>query len=123
MSNLHELAEIAPKTIWEGIRARMVDGERMTLTVVELPVAGLVPQHQHANEQIGMVVEGSVTFTVGDESRRLGPGGSWRIPGGVPHVCVAGDAGAVVVEVFSPPRADWRELAPEAAGRPKWPRP
>ena len=34
----------------------------------------------HENEQLGMVITGSVTFTIGDETRELGPGGTWRIP-------------------------------------------
>ena len=40
----------------------------------------IVPGHGHENEQLGMVVTGTVTFTVGDETRVLGPGGRWRIP-------------------------------------------
>ena len=37
----------------------------------------------------------------------LGPGGTWRIPPDTPHEVHVGTDGAVVLDVFSPPRADW----------------
>jgi len=48
-----------------------------------------------------------VVFRVGDESGNLGPGGIWRIPANTPHTVTGGDQGAVVVDIFSPPRDDW----------------
>jgi quercetin dioxygenase-like cupin family protein len=121
MSNLAELKEIAPKPIWDGIAARIVQGERITLAVVELEPNGLVPEHQHLNEQLGVVVQGSVTFRVDQETKRLGPGGTWRILGDVPHEVRAGARGAVVVEVFSPPRDDWGAVEDDPARSPRWP--
>jgi quercetin dioxygenase-like cupin family protein len=121
MSNLAELKEIAPKPIWDGIAARVVQGERVTLAVVELEPSGLVPEHQHLNEQLGIVVEGSVTFRIDQEAKRLGPGGTWRILGEVPHEVKAGARGAVVVEVFSPIRDDWESIEDDRARPPRWP--
>ena len=121
MSNLAELKELAPKPIWDGITARVVHGERMTLAVVELEPGGLVPEHEHLNEQMGVVVEGSVTFRVDQETKRLGPGGTWRILGEVPHEVRAGARGAVVIEVFSPPREDWDVIEDDPARPPRWP--
>lgn len=121
MTNLAELRQIAPKPIWDGISARIVEGERITLAVVELEPDGLVPEHRHPHEQLGIVVEGSVTFRIDDEARRLGPGGTWRILGDVPHGVRAGARGAVVIDVFTPVRADWGTIEPGPARRPRWP--
>jgi quercetin dioxygenase-like cupin family protein len=44
---------------------------------------------------------------VRDEERTLGPGGTWRIEAKAPHTAQAGPEGAVVIDVFSPPRDDW----------------
>ena len=89
---------------------RTVDGERLSLGIVELDPNAVVPEHAHDNEQLGMVLSGSLVFRIGDESRELGPGGTWSIGSDVPHEVVAGADGAVVVDVFAPPRTDWAGL-------------
>lgn len=121
MTNLAELREIAPKPIWDGIAARVIQSERITLAVVELEPDGLVPEHRHHNEQLGVVIEGSVTFRIDQEAKRLGPGGTWRILGDVPHEVKAGTRGAIVIEVFSPARDDWGSIEDDPARPPRWP--
>lgn len=93
----------------------------MTLSVVELDANSLVPEHAHENEQIGIVIAGRLRFTIGEETQEFGPGGSWRILANVPHEAQAGSEGAVVVEVFSPIRTDWHEIADESPRKPRWP--
>jgi quercetin dioxygenase-like cupin family protein len=121
MTNFAQLGELAPKPIWDGVTARVVRGDLLTLAAVELEPDGLVPEHQHPNEQLGFVLEGSVTFRIEDESTQLGPGGIWRIPGDVPHEARAGAGGAVVVDVFSPPRTDWEGIEDDHPRPPRWP--
>ncbi len=75
--------------------------------MVEVEPGAELPEHHHDNEQFGMVVQGSVNFRVGDEERSLSAGGIWRIPSDTPHSVTAGDAGAVVIDIFSPTREDW----------------
>lgn len=121
MTNLVDLKEIAPRPIWDGISARIVQGDKITLGVVEIEPDGIVPEHQHPNEQLGIVLEGSLTFRVGDEVKRLSAGGTWRIPGDVPHEVRAGADGAVVIDVFAPVRADWEAIEAEPPRRARWP--
>ena len=68
-----------------------------------------------------MVVTGDITFTIGDETRAIGPGGTWRIPSMTPHQVSVGPAGAVVIDVFAPTRADWDELPTHPPSAPAWP--
>lgn len=96
-----------PIPIWDGVIARAVDGRDCALSVVELEPGSVVPEHSHPNEQLGLVVSGSVSFRIGDEERDLSQGGTWYIPPDVPHEVHVGPQGAVIVDVFSPPRADW----------------
>lgn len=121
MANLRDLSEIEPIQVWDGIRARRVEGDRLTLAIVELDRDAIVPEHTHDAEQSGLVITGQMTFRVGDEERVLGPGGTWRILGGVPHTAKAGPDGAVVIDTFSPIRADWDALPVLAASAPRWP--
>ena len=106
-SNLVDLSDLPPIPVWEGVIARRVQGERLTLAVVELAPNAIVPEHRHPNEQNGLVIRGRVLFRCGDEERELGPGGTWRILGGVPHSVVTGPDGAVLIDVFTPIRDDW----------------
>jgi quercetin dioxygenase-like cupin family protein len=121
MANLQDLSEIAPIQVWEGIRARRVEGDQLTLAIVELDPNAIVPEHTHPAEQNGLVITGRMTFRVGDEERVLGPGGTWRILGGVPHAAQAGPEGAVVIDTFSPIRSDWDARPVHAASAPRWP--
>lgn len=121
MGALDDLAGIRPLQVWNGVIARAVEGERLTLAVIELDPDSVVPEHSHENEQLGIVLSGSLTFRVGDEVGDLGPGGTWRIPANTPHEVHTGPEGAVVIDVFAPVRADWRELESLDAQAPRWP--
>jgi len=122
MSNLVDLATIAPLEVWgEAVQARRVQGERITLAVVELAPNALVPEHRHPAEQLGLVIRGSVRFRIDDEARELGPGGTWRIASEHPHEVLAGPDGAVVVDVFNPVRDDWEALRVLDPRSPAWP--
>lgn len=122
MRSLGTIADNPVLKVWEGVLGRAVEGERITLGVIELQPGCEVPRHEHANEQIGLLIEGQITFTIGGETRTLGPGGTWRILGGVPHAATAGPEGAVVIDVFSPVREDWRDLERLPPSPPRWPR-
>jgi quercetin dioxygenase-like cupin family protein len=122
VSAFGDLGSVAPQRIWERIAARSVHGERITMSVVELDPNAVVGTHHHENEQLGIVIQGSIDFRVGDEGRRLGPGGTWRIPAHTPHEATAGPEGAVVIDVFAPVREDFRGLEQLEQRSPRWPR-
>ena len=69
MSAFADLSAIAPQEIWAGAAVRTVHGERITLGAVELDPGAVVPEHRHENEQLGIVLSGSLRFRVGDEAR------------------------------------------------------
>lgn len=123
MSNFENLANLPLLEIWgEDVRARRVQGERITLAIVELGPNAVVVEHRHAAEQLGMVIRGQMHFTVDGETRDLGPGGTWRILGDRPHDVVAGPEGAVVIDVFTPVRSDWDEkVVVQPSPAPRWP--
>ena len=123
VSNLIDLHDITPLQVWgDAVRARRIQGERITFAVVELAPDAIVPEHRHEAEQLGMVIEGSVRFTIDGETRELGPGGTWRILSNLPHGVVTGPDGATVIDVFNPVRADWDGLEELPATEPQWPR-
>ena len=121
MSAFDHLREIAPHQLFPGFLARTIHGEELTLAVVEIDPDSALPEHHHANEQLGLVISGSIVFKVGDEERELEPGSTWQIPADTPHSARAGAAGAVVLDVFAPPREDWRAMEPGEPSPPRWP--
>jgi len=116
-----EVESLAPQQIWEGVLGRTVHGERVTLSLIELDPDAAVPEHGHENEQVGILLQGKLRFTIGGEARDLGPGSTWRILADVPHSVVAGPEGAVLVEVFSPARDDWEALETLEPRPGRWP--
>lgn len=121
MSAFDDLVGLEPLPIWDGVLARAVEGERVTLSVVELDAGTVIPEHAHENEQVGLLLAGSMRFRVGDEERNAVPGTTWSIPASVPHEVRVGPDGAVVVEVFAPRRADWDAVERGARRPPRWP--
>ncbi len=122
MSNLIDIGDVESIDVWgETVQARVIAGANASLALVELQPDAIVPQHRHEHEQLGMCLEGSITFTIEGERRELGPGGTWRIPSNLQHDAVAGPDGAVVVDIFSPVRAEWNELPRSAPRDGRWP--
>jgi quercetin dioxygenase-like cupin family protein len=121
MNPFAKLSELGVLAIWPGVVARAVEGAHLTLAVVELAPNSVVPEHRHPNEQLGIVLKGSMVFTIGGERRDLIAGDTYNIPGNVPHDVAAGAQGAVALDVFSPVRADWSTFAPGPPQPPQWP--
>jgi len=120
-AHLRQLRDLTPIDIWQGVRARRIVGERCMFAVIELDANTAVPEHRHPHEQLGIVLRGSGEFRVGEETRRVGPGDTWRIPSDVPHQFTVGPDGAVVIDVFAPPREDWAALSPAESRPIRWP--
>jgi quercetin dioxygenase-like cupin family protein len=121
VSAFADIGEVAPQQIWDGVLGRVVHGERITFGLIELEPDSLVPEHGHENEQVGMILQGSLTFRVGDEERELAAGATWRILANTPHEVRTGPDGAVLIEVFSPPRHDWEAIERQEPRRSRWP--
>lgn len=98
-----------------GIRARIVTGEQMMTCWITIEPDRELPLHDHPNEQIGVVVEGSIAVTIGEETRTVEAGEAYVVPAGVRHGGKTGPDGVLVMESFSPPRADYLVKALEAS--------
>ncbi len=115
------IAELRPYLIRAGMKARVLNGERATLAVIDIEPNGVAEEHHHENEQLGLIVAGVLTLRIAGETRDLHPGDTYAIPANVPHDAKAGPSGATVVDVFIPVRADWEKLPREEPSAPDWP--
>jgi len=74
------------------------------MLLLELPPRAVVPMHSHAQEQLGIVLEGEFALAIGSERREMKAGDMDIIPGGVPHEAIGSGKKALLFAVGSPPR-------------------
>jgi quercetin dioxygenase-like cupin family protein len=101
------LDECSQHEIFPGVTIRAIGGEKLMLSHVVLQPNSVVEHHSHPHEQMGILIEGEMTFTIGDETRELKVGEMWKIPGNVPHLVKAGPRGAVAIDIFHPVREEY----------------
>lgn len=95
-------------TPFPGIEMFAMEGEKMTLSVVDMEPCSVIEEHRHPHEQIGYMVEGEAEFVVDGKSYHVKAGQMWRLPGGVPHKVIAGGQRVRAIDVFYPVREDMR---------------
>ena len=98
--------DLRNKEISPGIKIKVISGEKLMLSFVEISEGAGMLQHSHPYEQAGIVLEGEIEIVIGTESRRLEHGQSYFIPANVPHMLRPGKQ-ARILDVFSPPREDY----------------
>ena len=82
-------------------------GQRTMVTLMTFKKGQQVGTHSHPHEQAGYCVHGRFELTIDGVSTEIKTDDSYVIPAGALHSYrILGDASAV--EVFSPPREDYR---------------
>lgn len=102
-----DLDSMDKKQLREGIKSRIVTGEKLMMAFMDLDPGLHDPGHSHPHEQCGIVLEGEIELTIGDESRLLKKGDTYFIPANQPHGVKSFDKPALALDVFSPPREDY----------------
>ncbi|MFN2315201.1 MAG: cupin domain-containing protein [Gemmatimonadales bacterium] len=95
--------------VTDQLDRKLITGERMMLAQVFLKKGCIVPKHQHENEQLTYILEGSLKFFLGEngeETLVVGAGEVLHIPSMVWHRAEALED-TLDVDIFSPPRQDW----------------
>jgi quercetin dioxygenase-like cupin family protein len=100
--------ECARHTIFPGVNIRTCALEKMMMSVVDLAPRSVVEEHQHPHEQVGMLLEGKAIFFIGNEQKTLQTGDLYRIPGNVLHKVIALEKPVRAIDIFCPPREDYR---------------
>ena len=99
---------IPPKTLAPGVTAKIASGEKLMFSLVTLVPGAVVQTHSHPHEQMGMMVTGTMEFTIAGETRLLAGNEIYLVPRGIPHSAKAGPASAVALDAFAPPREEYR---------------
>ena len=113
-----DLDASSPYQLAEGILVRAVAGHRCMVNLVEMNRGSEAPLHSHDEEQIVVVLDGSVVFEIEGEERIVSKGEAIVIPSWVLHRAVGHAEVSHTVEVFSPPRAALLDLMGDTANTP-----
>ena len=96
-----------PRSLLPGVTLTpLCHGNRTNMGKFHLSKGFSIPPHSHPFEQTGLLISGKIHFRIGDKWHETVPGDSWCIPENVEHeVDITEDS--IVVEIFSPLRADY----------------
>ena len=100
--------DLEAKKPLEGVQLRAIHGDRMTMVFFHLEPGVKVPEHSHPHEQMGTVLKGSIELVVEGEKRIVKMGEAYQIPSDAVHSGECGESPAEILEIFSPPREDFR---------------
>lgn len=95
---------------YPGIRRTSVRGRHATVALYEFQPGAQFPLHQHAQEQITVVVDGTIEATVGGKRMVLSAGEAFITEPEEVHGITASDSGARFVAVIAPARASDDDL-------------
>jgi quercetin dioxygenase-like cupin family protein len=102
---------------FDGVTRRALTTARMTINSYSFEPGATFPLHSHSQEQWTLVEQGSVEMTIAGQPARMGVGEWSLVESGVEHGITAGDEGARVLAIISPPRgsADEYDIADASA--------
>jgi len=93
--------------IEEGIKRRTVAlGRNMMLNMYRNEKGSVIPQHNHPQELMAVLLEGEVEVTFNEKKYQLKPGMGYHIPPGVMHgpFVTTSEKPALYLDILSPPR-------------------
>lgn len=111
MSYFVDPSAVARMELAPGVYLRTMWGEKVMMSLLEVAPAAVVPLHTHPHEQAGLVIQGEFDMTIGAETRRIRQGDAYVIPGGVEHGVVGSRGWALALDIFSPPREEYKRGA------------
>ncbi len=91
--------------LFPGIDAQLFPGEQLMVMRVQLEKGAIATTHFHHHEQMSLVLQGEMEFTIGEEKKTLNAGEVVLIPGDMTHSATA-LVESEIIEVFTPVRDD-----------------
>jgi quercetin dioxygenase-like cupin family protein len=107
--NIDDMSQGISRTLAEGLETRIFPGENVMLSVLRIGPNKAGVEHSHPQEQWGLMLEGSGKRIQDGVEHEVKAGDFWQTPGNMVHTFQAGPEGAVVIDIFSPPRDEYRK--------------
>ena len=95
-------AEIEPEVCGKGVKRRILAYSKDAMCVENtFETGGVGAMHCHPHTQVTYIVSGRYRFTIGDETREVGPGDTLLKQDGVMHGCVCLEGCEVLFDALS----------------------
>ena len=107
-NNINDLDSGIKRVLGDGISTRIFCGDQSMLSIVTIEPNAKGQIHSHPQEQWGFLIEGSGIRIQGNEEIEVNKGDFWQTPGGVKHGIIGGPEGAKILDIFSPPRDEYK---------------
>ena len=107
--NLHDDGQGIHRKLAEGITTRIFAGTEVMISVVRVEPDTAGKPHSHVEEQWGVLLEGECVRIQGEEEVLMKAGDFWHTPSGVRHTIRTGDSAAVILDIFAPPREEYKK--------------
>ena len=107
--SLHNKRQGIPRKLADGISARIFVGEHVMLSIVRIEPDSQGKIHSHPEEQWGVLLEGECVRIQGDQEIVVSAGDFWHTPADVTHGIRTESVGVLVLDIFSPPRKDYKK--------------
>jgi quercetin dioxygenase-like cupin family protein len=104
-------ATIPEARVADGITRQMIAGDRMMVCRMRMAPRTVAAVHAHPHEQITIVERGRALFTIDGEPRLTTPGDVLHFPSMCEHGATMLDEEVVLIDIFSPVRADFLSAA------------
>ncbi len=97
------------RQLGKGLLADIFVGENSMISIVHIEPNTIGSMHKHPEEQWGVLLVGECVRLQGGEEVDMKMGDFWYTPPNVLHGIFTKDKRAVVMDIFSPPRPEYRE--------------
>ena len=108
-NKINDLDSGIKRVLGDGISTRIFYGDQSMLSIVTIEPNAKGQIHSHPQEQWGFLIEGSGIRIQGGEEVVIKKGDFWQTPGGIDHGIIGGPEGAKVLDIFSPPRDEYKK--------------
>ena len=108
-NNINDLDSGIKRVLGDGISTRIFCGDQSMLSIVTIEPNAKGQIHSHPQEQWGFLIEGSGIRIQDGQEIEIKKGDFWQTPGGIDHGIIGGVEGAKVLDVFSPPRDEYKK--------------
>lgn len=96
--------DVEGEEVYPGVVRRSFSSAHTTVTSYEFKPGATFPLHRHPAEQVTLIQQGEVRFTVAGVEERMGPGEWSVVAGDIEHGITAGHEGARFIAIVSPRR-------------------
>lgn len=107
--NLHDNNQGVARKLADGITARVFLGKHTMLSVVTVEPNSMGKIHSHPEEQWGVLIRGECIRIQDDMEIKVKVGDFWHTPGNVNHGIRTESKGAIILDIFSPPKQQYEK--------------